>query len=107
LLLETRHMVLSAPFHENVNGNLDALRFFRATDPRIAEQIVRRRGVDLVLLCRKTESIYLYDDPQQSSNAAISHPLAKRLLNNDIPTWLRRIPLDEASDILLFQVKPQ
>ena len=105
LLLETRHTVLSAPFHENINGNLDALRFFQATDPQTAEEIIRRRGVDFVLLCRKTESIYLYTDPQQASETAISRPLAKRLLSNDIPAWLHPIPLDKGSDILLFQVR--
>ena len=68
LLLETRHMILSAPFHENINGNLDVIRFFRAADPQTAEEIARRRGADFVLLCRKTESIYLYADPH-SPNA--------------------------------------
>ena len=32
--------------------------------------------------------------------------LAERLLHNNIPAWLSPVPLDEASDILLFRVKP-
>ena len=58
LLFRTPDKVLAAPFHTSVNGNLDAVRFFAATNPAEAEAIARRRHVDLVVACRYVPGIY-------------------------------------------------
>jgi len=59
LLFRTPHKVLAAPFHMNVTGNVDALRFFSTTNPKEAETIARRRGVDLVVACRFVPKIFM------------------------------------------------
>jgi len=102
LLLETRHTVLSAPFGD-IDGNLDALNFFRADNAQAAEQIIRRRKADFVLLCRNVDRGYLLADPL-SLNTALPHPFIKMLLTGDLPNWLSPVMLDEPSDILLFHV---
>ena len=59
LLFRTPHAVLSAPYHTNVRGNLDALDFFKTTDPAGAENIARRDGINLVV-CAVLFPIYIW-----------------------------------------------
>jgi len=113
LLLRTPDAILSAPYHTNIRGNLDALAFFRATDAQTAESIARRRGAAFVLSCRDIETTYLPDEgvsaSSQSSYPPVppSPPFAVQLTGSEIPAWLIPIQPGRLGHILLFQIRPE
>ncbi len=97
LLFRTSYSILGAPFHTDVQGNLDAAQFFSSapTDDRKAEAILRRRHAAYVTLCRKM--VPLYRGPDN---------LAGRLNTGKIPAWLKPVHYIGEQDYLLFEVKP-
>jgi hypothetical protein len=114
LLLRTRHSVLSAPFHNNIDGNLDSAGFFRTSNASVAKSIAMRRGADLVLTCRDIEGGYLVSDDGDNRDPATGSlrismppPMALLLTTAYIPPWLHSIDLGSASRTLLFDVAPQ
>jgi len=106
LLLETHHTILSAPFHENISGNLDALNFFRASDPQESKKIAQARHVDYVLFCRHVINGYFLADPL-SPNTALPHPFIRSLIGGNIPNWLTPIALNEPNEIYLYRITLQ
>ena len=114
ILLRTRHMALGGGYHMNVKGNLDSVHFFNATDPNEAEEIVRRRNVDLVVMCRQIPALYLgADGPNQidvnGSGKVELKPtasFAEQLIYGKVPDWLERKNFSRLENYLLFEVKP-
>jgi hypothetical protein len=118
LLFRTPHDVLAAPF--NIEGNTDAFAFFNARDERKAVAVVLQRHVDLVLVCRSIPAFYagldnlkmrfnayIYMDPQGHMRMTSSreHPtLIERLVDGDIPAWLKPVVIPLDPDYLLFEV---
>ncbi len=96
LLFRTPDMVLAAPFHTNIAGNLDAARFFSTADQAEALQIVRNRKAEFVALCHAVPDLY------RSPAAGTSSSLARQLADGHIPSWLNAIPLP--GNVLLFGV---
>ncbi|MDR3449383.1 MAG: hypothetical protein P4M15_06500 [Alphaproteobacteria bacterium] len=112
LLFRTRHAVLSAPYHTNVRGNLDALDFFAATDPEQAHQIAIRDGIGLVVMCRNVPDMYLAGPPPHYvvTPDGVTHmrpnaSLAGQLAAGHIPGWLTEIPATPGTAV--FEVKPK
>jgi hypothetical protein len=112
LMFRTPHAVLSAPYHTNVRGNLDALDFFATTDAARAEQIARRDGIKLVVMCRNVPDMYLQGPaphyvalPDGEVKMRPDASLAGQLAFHQIPDWLIEIPLPQPSNDLLFEVK--
>ena len=114
ILFRTRHMALGGGYHMNVRGNLDSVHFFNATDPNEAEKIVRRRNVDLVVMCRQIPALYLgADGPNQfdlnNSGKVELRPtasFAEQLIYGKTPDWLERKTFPQLDKYLLFEVKP-
>lgn len=100
LLYRTQHAILAAPFHKNTDGNLDAYAFFSSTDPASAELIARRRGVELVVLCRSLDAVYT----ENSANSDVPKTLARQLVDGQIPSWLKPVKVPEPSNVLLFEL---
>ncbi len=117
ILFRTQHIVLSAPY--NVKSNRDSFDFFNARLNDQAEGIARRRGVDLVLLCRKISAFYtgvnettrFYADLKTDSDGKLhmlsdkDHPtMIERLLHDKAPAWLKRVEIPFDKDYLLYEV---
>lgn len=112
LLFRTPHAVLSAPYHTNVRGNLDALDFFSTTDMDHAEQIAKRDGINLVVMCRNIPDAYLDGPkphyviyPDGGIKMRPNASLAGQLAFHQIPLWLTEIPVPAAPNYLVFEVK--
>ncbi len=114
ILFHTPHKVLAAPYHTNVKGNLEALRFFQAENEQEAEKIVRQTGAELLLLCDDFPALYGKREDQagafldQSGTPDIKRGAAfvERLLSKDAPLWLKRVALPFFGKAVLYEVLP-
>jgi hypothetical protein len=94
----TRYSVVGAPY-----GNAQALRdtvaLFTATEEAEALALVRRRGIDLILICRSYAGNRFYRDEARRT-------LYSRLEDGRAPGWLRPVPLpdQDAPGFALFRV---
>ncbi len=90
LLYRTSHHVVGTPMHRNAQGVKDIAATMTATDLRIAEKIIKRRHVDLLLICprSKVEATYFQAESETST-------LWTQLVDNVIPPWLHPIPLPD------------
>jgi hypothetical protein len=109
LLFRTPHKILSAPFHMDVSGNIDATRFFSTPYESEAEAIARRRGVDLVVTCRAVPRIYMRppagEKPQEGNDSHDFAPHFVELLMTDKqPDWLKPIHFRGLSNYSIFEV---
>lgn len=97
LVYRTRHAVLAAPYHRNTAGILDSDRIFRSGDEALSRGLLRRRGVDLILICADKDS------PEFQYEEA---GFVGGLLRGRVPSWLHRIdtPRTVAGDFMLFEV---
>ena len=99
ILYRTEHKVLSTIHHRAGQGIWDTYEIMTADTDEKAFEIIQKRNIDLILLCPKsTESIF-YSKPEQKST------FYKRLLDDTIPNWLRKVelPSDLSSSFLLFE----
>lgn len=92
ILYRTPHSVVSGPYHRNTDGLADNSFFLTGPAPR-AEEVVRRRGIDYVLLCNESKPL-------------TEAPFATELLAGKIPSWLEKQELPESSRWQLFKVRP-
>ncbi|MDR3449475.1 MAG: hypothetical protein P4M15_06995 [Alphaproteobacteria bacterium] len=99
-LFRTDDRVLSAPFHMNVMGNLDANRFFTTLYPEEAERIARRRGVDIVISCNP--ALGLDVDPNANPPSMVG-----RLFKGPVPDWLTRVPTPGITNFVVYRVNPE
>ncbi|MFO1059986.1 MAG: hypothetical protein U1E53_23845 [Dongiaceae bacterium] len=97
LLFRTPHLVLAAPYHRNVDGNLAVYDFFAASDPEQARHIAVARHAELVMFCPGRFRMWLPADPGSPS-------FRDALASGKTPPWLRPVPLPPASRELLFEV---
>jgi asparagine N-glycosylation enzyme membrane subunit Stt3 len=101
LLLATPHAVLSAPYHRNAHGMIEAYRMLSAT-PAEAEALARQEGVDWVAIC--THSSTLERMRRESADPGQDPRLALRLTAGEAPAWLE--PVETGTPALLaFRVK--
>jgi hypothetical protein len=96
LLYRTPHHVVATGFAiwsgtaTGAAGLVEVHRFFSAADDETAHQIVRERGIDLVLTCPYSNEhlIYARDDGASS--------FYQRLVEGELPGWLGEEPLPDA-----------
>ena len=100
ILFRTSSMVLGAPYHRNGDGIIDTQRLFSASEPSVAEGILRERGVDFVLLCAGLAELRLYRQP------AGGQSFSQMLLDGDVPGWLAQVETPERSGVLLLEYRP-
>ena len=98
LLFRTDHKVLAAPFHMNVQGNLDAARFLATPYPSEALNIAQRRGIDLVVICHAVPLYYL---PEKGA----SQPFLDSLFKGTVPPWLERVPAKGLDNFIIYRVR--
>ena len=83
LLYFTDHAVVGSSYHRNDAGLRDVLVFLRTGDPETARDILRRRGVDLVLACEADRILTVGVAPETA--------MLERLLGDRPPAWLRQV----------------
>ena len=104
IIYRTEHKVLGTPhasgtLHRNGQGILDTYDIMTADTDEKALELMKKRKIDLILLCPKSAETAFYSKPGQTST------FYKRLLNDGIPNWLRKVelPSDLSSSFLLFE----
>lgn len=112
LLFRTKHSVMAAPYHTNVQGNLDSIHFFSATDTEEARKIAQRDNIDGVLLCRLVSRMYFGDkgpkhtslDASGNLKIGLGATLTERLMYQQPPAWLKEINLPGVDNYVYFEV---
>lgn len=94
ILYRTEGTVVASPYHRNVDGILDARRFF-TSEPTVARRIAADRNVGLVALCLDRDSNYLADDRQPGD-------LLTRITGDETPSWLVEVVAEQ--DLRVFEV---
>jgi hypothetical protein len=109
ILFRTAHKVLAAPYHMDVQGNIDADRFFETPYASEAEAIARRRHVDLIVLCRALPTIYTRVPEgviAEGKTQDFAPHFAELLEANKAPKWLKPVPIKALGNFLVFEVLP-
>ncbi|MDH3473485.1 MAG: hypothetical protein OEM59_07320 [Rhodospirillales bacterium] len=96
VLVLTRHRVLAAPYHRNVQGLADNRRVFAGTEA-VARATLARRGIGAVLFCRKHAGLSVYDGQPAFLN--------ERLAAGRPPDWLA--PVMSAEGLSLYRVRTE
>lgn len=113
LLFRTNHKILSAPYHMNVQGNVDSARFFSTPYPDEAEAIARRRHVDLVVACNYVENFYFHGSATDSyaNNSGPGRDFAPHfvelLIQGRFPPWLKPIKVPGLTNYVIYEVVPE
>lgn len=93
LLYRTNHAIVGSQSHRNIAGIRDTTRVLGAADDDSARGIVERRGIDLILLCAGLIV--------RENRTGFQH----RLINGDLPTWIRKVELPpQAGGWRLYEV---
>ena len=95
ILFLTRHKVLAAPYHRNIQGLSDNRRIFAGTEEE-ALAMVRARDVGAILFCQEDTPITAYADRPAFLN--------DRLGAGRPPWWLVPVMLEDG--LGLYQVRP-
>ncbi|MBT6407181.1 MAG: hypothetical protein HOK06_06215 [Rhodospirillaceae bacterium] len=100
ILYRTSHKVVSTVHHRNAAGILDGVRILGGHDEGEVLGLVRKRGIDLLLLCPKSDSDSYF------LNATDDRILYRRLESGNPPTWLREVelPANLGAIFRLFEV---
>jgi hypothetical protein len=96
LLLYTRHAVVAAPYHRNQQGVLDAFRFFNRPIDQ-AREILRARGVGLVVICPAM--------PEVRGIVGGSDSFVSLFAADRLPDWLHDVT-PEGSALRVYSVEP-
>lgn len=109
LLFRTQHKVLSAPYHMNVQGNLDATRFFSTPYPEEARGIAMRRNVDLVVLCRAFPEMYMRVSMAKGpaiagNNKDFAPHFIALLAAGKHPKWLKPVIVPGLTNFVIYKV---
>ncbi len=103
ILYRSPHHVVATPYHRNSPGILDAYDALRAVDDAKARDIMRRRGVDWLLICRAGKERRWYQSRDSGGETLFDRLEAQRP-----PPWLEPLALpDDLSAFGLFAVKPE
>ncbi|MER2520200.1 MAG: hypothetical protein ABTQ34_05875 [Bdellovibrionales bacterium] len=109
LLFRTQHKVLSAPYHMNVEGNIDATRFFSTPYPEEARDIAMRRGVDIVVLCRYFPEMYMRvsmakGPAVEGNNKDFAAHFIMLLVTGKHPDWLKPVIVPGLNNFVIYKV---
>lgn len=80
MLAYTPHSVVGAPYHRNGEGVLDTFNFFNKS-PEVAQAILSRRGISLVVICPGQPELQGFGDADANS-------LLNQLQKGVVPDWL-------------------
>jgi hypothetical protein len=96
ILMQSEHAVLAGPYHRNQAGNNAMLDMFLAA-PDDAKVRMAAHGIDYVAFCPGAPERYDYVAWAPTGLAAALH-------RGDVPSFLKRIPL-EGTDLIVYRVR--
>lgn len=96
LIAVTHHDTVAGPYHRNDDAIVDVMESFMGT-PEHAHQMVRRRGIDYVLICPNLS---------ESTNYQVRAPRGfyAQLAKGQVPDWLSPIALPGDSPYRMWRV---
>jgi len=101
LLYRTNHRVVGTPYHRNRDGIVHGHTMLNSSNIKVVEELVRRRGVDLFVLCpgSKEEQRYYNQKAQRPT-------FYQKLLAGEFPLWVHPLVLPPwlSSHFQIFQV---
>jgi len=101
ILYRTSHKVVATVHHRNTDGVYDGYRMFSGKDEGQVRDLVRKRKVDLLLLCPdSSHDGYFLTEGRDGT-------FYQRMETDDLPGWLTEISLPEkaAKGFRLFEVR--
>ena len=101
ILYRTHHEVIATPYHRNAAGILCAYNIMTAVTDEQAYQKIRKRGINVIILCLESNESEIYSLPTQEST------FYQRLRQNQLPSWIESLPLptELSSSFKVFQVR--
>jgi len=96
LVAVTHHSVIAGPYHRAADAILDVQHSFRATDPEVAHEVMRRHGASLLLICPGLSESTVY-----GSEAPKGFYI--QLIHNQVPKWLAPVKLPDGSPYRLWR----
>ena len=96
LIAVTHHDAVAAPYHRAGDAILDVQHAFRAVDPEVAHEVMRRHGASLLLLCpgMSESTVYASEDPKG---------FYVQLAHRQVPAWLAPVALPADSPFKLWR----
>lgn len=96
LIAMTHHSAIAGPYHRAGSDILDVQHSFRAIDPEVAHEVMRRHGATLLLLCpgMSESTVYSSEDP---------NGFYVQLNKGQVPAWLVPVPLPDKSPFKLWR----
>ena len=96
LITVTHHNAIAGPYHRAGDAILDVQHAFRADDPEVAHDVMRRHGATMLLLCPGLSESTVY----QSENPKGFYV---QLKDGKVPAWLAPMPLPANSPFKLWK----
>ena len=96
LIVTTPHAAVAGPYHRNGAAILDVFHAFQRGDA-FARDVIRRRHVDYVLICKGLQGSGLYEGDGDG--------LFDRLDRGETPDWLAPIPQPRGSPLRFYRVR--
>jgi hypothetical protein len=102
LMYRTPHSAVTSPYQFSAQGLKDGHAVFSARDDATALEVIRRRRVELLLLCPVGPERVVHGIRDGDGS------LYDRLLHGEVPAWLRPVALPEelAAAFRLYEVLP-
>jgi hypothetical protein len=96
LIAVTHHSAIAGPYHRAGNDILDVQHSFRAVDPEVAHEVMRRHGASLLLICPGLSESTVYGSEAPKG-------FYVQLVKNKVPDWLAPMPLPKGSPYRLWR----
>lgn len=97
LIAVTHHSAIAGPYHRAGNDILDVQHSFRAEDPEVAHEVMRRHGATLLLLCPGMSESTVYASESKKG-------FYIQLNRGTVPNWLERVELPKNSPFKLWRL---
>lgn len=97
ILAATKHTVLAAPYHRNIEGNRIAFAILLGDDAT-AKRLLAERHVDYVAICPGTAERF-------NLRKAAPDGLAERLARGEVPPYLAPVAGDPLAPLKIFRVR--
>jgi len=96
LISVTHHDAVAGPYHRAGDAILDVQHSFRATDPEVAHDVMRRHGASLLLICPglSESTVYASEAPKG---------FYVQLMHKQVPNWLAPVQLPDGSPFKLWR----
>jgi len=96
LISVTHHDAVAGPYHRAGDAILDVQHSFRATDPEVAHDVMRRHGASLLLICPgfSESTVYASEAPKG---------FYVQLMHKQVPNWLAPVTLPDGSPFKLWR----